>query len=120
MTGSAENDRRLLTRWDVPCPTCKAQPGQPCRRPNGDKATGYDGSPKFHAKRKGRVLPPAEECDNYRPPLTCLTAPSSESGRCDKCRTRPIPPADGVRESVRESERVTPGTRFLPPERREP
>lgn len=27
------------------------------------------------------------QCDNYLPPLTCLTAPSSESGRCNKCRT---------------------------------
>lgn len=53
---TVENDRTLLTRWDVPCPTCKAQPGQPCRRPNGDKATGYDGGPAFHAKRKGRAI----------------------------------------------------------------
>lgn len=34
-----------------------------------------------------RVTPPVE-CDNYLPPLTCLTAPSSESGRCDKCAER--------------------------------
>lgn len=38
-----------------------------------------------------RPIPP-EECDNYRPPLTCLTAPSSEAGRCDKCRARVLPP----------------------------
>lgn len=24
-------------------------------------------------------------CDNYRSPLTCLTAPSSQAGRCDHC-----------------------------------
>lgn len=27
-------------------------------------------------------------CDNYRSPVTCLTAPSSETGRCDFCRTQ--------------------------------
>lgn len=32
-----------------------------------------------------RVTPPIE-CDNYVPPLTCLNAPSTETGRCDKCR----------------------------------
>lgn len=58
MAQSAENDRVLLTRWDVPCSKCRAQPGQPCRRPNGDKMTGYYGEPKFHAARKGRVIPP--------------------------------------------------------------
>lgn len=51
------DETRLLTRWDVPCPTCNAQPGQPCRRPNGDKATSYGGGPKFHAKRRGHVAP---------------------------------------------------------------
>jgi hypothetical protein len=25
-------------------------------------------------------------CDNYKAPLTCLTAPSSVTGRCDFCR----------------------------------
>lgn len=41
-----------------------------------------DGKPPYT-----RVTPPVE-CDNYLPPLTCLTAPSSESGRCDKCAER--------------------------------
>lgn len=27
-------------------------------------------------------------CDNYMPPLTCLTAPSTETGRCDQCQAR--------------------------------
>jgi hypothetical protein len=27
-----------------------------------------------------------ERCANYKPPMTCLTAPSSEAGRCDFCR----------------------------------
>jgi hypothetical protein len=31
--------------------------------------------------------PPAVEwpCDNYEPPLTCLTAPSTVTGRCTPC-----------------------------------
>lgn len=41
-----------------------------------------------------RVTPPGE-CDNYLPPLTCLTAPSSEAARCNKCRTRVTPPGSG-------------------------
>jgi hypothetical protein len=41
------------------------------------------------------------QCDNYRAPTTCLTAPSSEAGRCDKCRVmsaclRPGCPHDAV------------------------
>jgi hypothetical protein len=27
-------------------------------------------------------------CDNYLAPVTCLTAPSSEAGRCDHCAAR--------------------------------
>lgn len=42
-------------------------------------------------------IPPVE-CDNYAPPLTCLTAPSTETGRCDKCRTRVTPPGVGDTE----------------------
>lgn len=66
MTYTVESDAPL-TRWDVPCPTCKAQPGQPCRRPNGDKAAGYHGEPKFHAARKGRVIPPECQAVTYCP-----------------------------------------------------
>lgn len=43
------------TTWDRPCPQCNAQPGQPCRRPNGDKFTTYMGAPRFHAKRQNRT-----------------------------------------------------------------
>lgn len=53
--------------------------------------TGRDVTEQVRERR--RDIPPAE-CDNYLPPMTCLTAPSSESGRCDKCRARPIPPGD--------------------------
>ncbi len=44
------------------------------------------------------LSPAAWECDNYRPPLTCLTAPSSETARCDQCRTRDLTPAAGRNE----------------------
>jgi hypothetical protein len=39
-------------------------------------------------------------CDNYQPPLTCLTAPSSESGRCASCAN------SSERESLEESVRA--------------
>lgn len=45
-------DEARETNWDRPCPHCKAQPGQPCRMPNGSKFTTYLGTPRFHAKRR--------------------------------------------------------------------
>jgi hypothetical protein len=34
-----------------PCPTCKAEPGQPCRRPNGDRLLTPYLEPRWHARR---------------------------------------------------------------------
>lgn len=45
--------------------------------------------------RECPTAPAAHECDNYLPPLTCMTAPSTETGRCDKCRTRNTSPGAG-------------------------
>lgn len=36
------------TPKDVPCPTCKAQPGSPCRRPSGHTVPFGD----YHAARR--------------------------------------------------------------------
>ncbi len=36
------------------------------------------------ADGRGAVMT-APTCDNYPPPLTCLTAPSTVTGRCDDC-----------------------------------
>ena len=38
---------------DRACPTCKAQPGQPCRPPNGSQYRTVHDKPEFHAKRRG-------------------------------------------------------------------
>lgn len=45
----------MKTTGDYPCPQCCAQPGQPCRRPNGDKALTPFGAPKWHAARSRRA-----------------------------------------------------------------
>jgi hypothetical protein len=37
------------------------------------------------------MLAAAWPCANYRAPMTCLTAPSSDTGRCDWCRTQAEP-----------------------------
>jgi hypothetical protein len=59
--------------------------------------------------------PDAAECDNYLPPMTCLTAPSSVTGRCDKCKARTPDAARGGTCSTCGGDLVqTPGRTYHP------
>ena len=95
------------TNWDRPCPTCKAQPGKPCRRPSGDKFTTVYGAPKFHASRQRKRSNASESmtgtqprhafdladgwchthrayCDMSTPP-GCPQCRGIDSDRCPRC-----------------------------------
>ncbi|WGX98771.1 hypothetical protein [Nocardioides sp. L-11A] len=54
---SASSRSAAETNWDRACPHCKAEAGEPCRRPNGDKFTRSSGAPRFHAARARPVAP---------------------------------------------------------------
>ena len=41
----------LVWSIDHPCPQCKARPGEPCRKPNGDRLISVFGTPAYHSAR---------------------------------------------------------------------
>lgn len=52
---------------DTHCPTCRAQVGQPCRRPNGDRVLTVHGVPGYHtARSRHSNRAPASCCDELR------------------------------------------------------